>query len=131
MTQGSWVNADYSGCVSCVYVCVTFIELGVLWKPRCPEPITSLLSLNLWKAKKKHKKKSRGMLNTHINIPTIWTFWKLFCVLKWARISHDFCGGKCHIIKFTTGSLREFQWTDVSDVANLIIIICSLEKKAY
>lgn len=55
VTQGSWVNADYSGCVSCVYVCVTFIELGVLWKPRCPEPITSLLSLNLWKAKKKQR----------------------------------------------------------------------------
>lgn len=58
-----WVNADYSGCVSCVYVCVTFIELGVLWKPRCSEPITSLLSLNLWKAKK--KKKQRHVEYTH------------------------------------------------------------------
>lgn len=45
----------YRWCV-CVCVRVTFIELGVLWKSRCSQPIASLLSFNLCKAKNKGKR---------------------------------------------------------------------------
>lgn len=89
--QGIWVNSAYA-------VCVTFIELGVLWKSCCSKPITSLLSLNLCKKINKIKQKRNDEYTHQLNFWRLWFYpviQKQVRVtetgLKWDLIFHILC----------------------------------------